>query len=384
MNDKPRVQIPLQAPFLTDDDRRSVFEAISSGQIAGNGPICREVEKEISRCFGAKHVFLTTSCTHALELSALSLDLKAGDEVILPSFTFASTANAILLRGTKLVFADIDPTTFNLDPEDVAKRITPRTKAIMLVHYAGVSCAMDAFLELARKHGLALIEDAAQAVDARWKDRYLGTLGDIGCYSFHSTKNITCGEGGAFLTNNDRIAERADVMREKGTNRHAFLRGEIDKYSWVDAGSSYVLSDLLASLLRTQLANRSKIKSLRKKIWHCYHEALLPLQKQYGLTLPTIPANADPNYHLFPFLVRSPERRKEVLGHLHKAGVGATFHYVPLHSAPCMVARGEPVEDLPVTASVSERLIRLPLFPGLSEDDVAHVIQATVNALRKK
>ena len=358
-----------------------MFEAISSGQVAGNGPICREVEEEIGRSFGSRYVFLTTSCTHALELAALSLDLKPGDEVILPSFTFTSTANALLLRGAKLIFAEIDPITFNVDPDDVRKRITSRTKAIVVVHYAGMPCDMEAFLEMARENGLALVEDAAQAVDARWKGLYLGTIGDIGCFSFHSTKNITCGEGGAFLTNNDEIAARAEVIREKGTNRYAFLRGEVDRYSWKDAGSSYVLSDLLAALLRTQLANRSTIKALRKRIWHRYFDALAPLQKRHGLTLPTIPEEADPNYHLFPFLVNGSQRRAEVLDHLHDAGVGATFHYVPLHSSPCMVQRGGPVEDLPITTKVSERLIRLPLFPGLSENEVSRVISAVEQAL---
>jgi dTDP-4-amino-4,6-dideoxygalactose transaminase len=377
-------RIPLQAPFISDEDRRSVFEAISSDQIAGSGPICKEVEAEISRIVGSRYVFLTTSCTHALELAALSLDLKPGDEVILPSFTFTSTANAFLLRETKLVFADIDPVNFNLDPDDVRKRITSRTKAIVPVHYAGIPCQMDAFQEIARKHGVALVEDAAQAVDARWNGQYLGTIGDIGCFSFHSTKNITCGEGGAFMTNNARIAERADVMREKGTNRHAFLRGEIDRYNWVDSGSSYVLSDLLAALLRTQLANRLTIKTLRKKVWHRYLDALLPLKNKHGLTLPTIPSGADPNYHLFPFLVSGPQRRNEVLNHLHQEGIGAAFHYVPLHSAPCMLKRGEPVEDLPVTTMVSERLIRLPLFPGLTGEDVERVIRGVIQALDRK
>jgi len=361
-----------------------VFDAISSDQIAGSGPVCKQVEAEISRMIGSRYVFLTTSCTHALELAALSLDLKAGDEVILPSFTFTSTANAFLLRDAKLVFADIDPVTFNLDPDDVRKRITSRTKAIVVVHYAGMPCEMDAFQEIARTHGLALVEDAAQAVDAHYKGRPLGTIGDIGCFSFHSTKNITCGEGGAFLTNDAKIAERADVMREKGTNRHAFLRGEINRYSWVDSGSSYVLSDLLAALLRTQLANRATIKSLRKRIWHRYLDALHPLRDKYSLTLPVIPRGTDPNYHLFPFLVSSPQRRNEVLDSLNKAGIGATFHYVPLHSAPCMLKRGGPVESLPVTTMVSERLIRLPLFPGLQDGDVERVIAGVLQALDQK
>jgi dTDP-4-amino-4,6-dideoxygalactose transaminase len=220
-------------------------------------------------------------------------------------------------------------------------------------------------------------------VDARWRNQYLGTIGEIGCYSFHSTKNITCGEGGAFLTNSKEIADRAEIIREKGTNRHAFLRGEVDRYSWVAPGSSYVLPDLLAAILRAQLANRATIKSLRKKIWNRYSETLSPVQSRHGLTLPIVPANADPNYHLYTFLVDSPQRRNRVLSLLHESGVGATFHYIPLHSAPCFVNSGAAIPDLPVTTSVSERLIRLPLYPGLADNDVSRVVDAVLSALAK-
>ena len=260
--------------------------------------------------------------------------------------------------------------TQQLSPRDLLREC--------LEKIAALNSGLNAFVTVTRDRAF---EDAAQAVDARYKGRHLGTIGDIGCFSFHSTKNITCGEGGAFLTNDAKIAERADVMREKGTNRHAFLRGEIDRYSWIDSGSSYVLSDLLAALLRSQLANRATIKSLRKRIWHRYLDALRPLRDKHGLTLPSIPTGADPNYHLFPFLVSGHQRRNEVLDCLHQDGIGATFHYVPLHSAPCMVKRGGTVDNLPVTTMVSERLIRLPLFPGLRDGDVERVIASVVRAL---
>jgi dTDP-4-amino-4,6-dideoxygalactose transaminase len=373
--------IPLQLPYITEDERRSVAEAIASGQISGNGPICKRIEEEIADAFGCRHVLLTTSCTHALELAALCLDLGADDEVIMPSFTFSSTANAFLLRNAKPVFAEISPTTFNLNPEDVRRRITPRTRAIVLVHYAGMPCDMAEFIEIAEYYRLVLIEDAAQAVDSKWCNQYLGTIGDIGCFSFHSTKNITCGEGGAFLTNNDRIAARAEVIREKGTNRHAFLRGEVDRYSWVAPGSSYVLSDLLAAVLHVQFQNRSKIKALRKAIWSRYLDALQQVQARHSLTLPAVPPDADPNYHLFAFLVDRPDRRDRVLQLLRDKDIGATFHFVPLHSAQCSAESGVPVPDLPITTSVSERLIRLPLYPGLSDEGVSRVICAVSESL---
>jgi dTDP-4-amino-4,6-dideoxygalactose transaminase len=375
-------RIPLQVPFLTNDECQAVGAAILAGQITGNGPVCKDVERELAELTGAKHVLLTTSCTHALELSALCLDFGPDDEVIMPSFTFTSTANAFLLRGARIVFADISPVTFNLDPEDVRKRITSRTKAIVLVHYAGMACDMEKFVALARENKIALIEDAAQGVDAGWHGQHLGTIGEIGCFSFHSTKNITCGEGGAFLTNDDRIADRANIIREKGTNRHAFLRGEVDRYSWVSPGSSYVLSDLLAAILQGQLKNRAYIKSARRQIWHRYREALIPMQGRYGITLPIIPEGADPNYHLFSFLVGNQQRRDQVLAALQRNGVGAAFHYVPLHSAPFFEGRGGTrSEELPGTATVSSGLIRLPLFPGLSEESVGRVISELHRAL---
>jgi dTDP-4-amino-4,6-dideoxygalactose transaminase len=374
--------IPLQVPYITEDDRRSVTAAIASGQISGNGPICKRIEEEMAEAFGCRHVLLTTSCTHALELAALCLDLGVEDEVIMPSFTFSSTANAILLRNARPVFAEISPDTFNLNPKDVRQRITPRTKAIVVVHYAGMPCDMAEFIKIAKEYGLALIEDAAQAVDSKWHDQYLGTIGDIGCFSFHSTKNITCGEGGAFLTNNGRIAARAEIIREKGTNRRAFLRGEVDRYSWAAPGSSYVLSDLLAAVLDAQFQNRSKIKALRKAIWSRYFDALQRVQARDGLTLPAVPPGADPNYHLFAFLVDRPERRDRVLKFLHEKGIGATFHFVPLHSAPCSSKYGIAVADLPITTSVSERLIRLPLYPGLPDEGVSRVIRAVIESLQ--
>lgn len=248
--------IAAYGPAIGEPEIQAITRALTGGHLVGAGPISRRVEAQMTELFGVAHVLLTASCTAALEMAVMTLELGPGDEVILPSFTFVSTANCLVLRGVRPVFADICAEALNLDPADVEQRITPRTRAILPVHYADVSCDMDALQEIADQHGLAIIEDAAQGVDAKWRNRYLGTLGDIGCYSFHATKNLTCGEGGAFLTNNPALAHRAEIVREKGTNRSAFLRGEVDKYTWVAAGSSYILSDLLASLLESQLRRR--------------------------------------------------------------------------------------------------------------------------------
>lgn len=295
----------------------------------------------------------------------LALDLAPGDEVIMPSFTFVSTANAVVLRGAVPVFAEIRPETLNLDPEDVARRITPRTRAIVPVHYAGVGCDMGALSDLAARHDLHVVEDAAQGVDAYYEGGPLGTLGDIGCYSFHDTKNITSGEGGAFLTDDSAIAQQAEIIREKGTNRSAFYRGEVDKYSWVDEGSSYIQSDILAALLEVQLEKRDEIREKRRAVWEAYYEALSPLAERGRITLPVIPENRTSNYHLFHFRTHSAPERDRMLSLLREGGVQATFHYVPLHSSP--YGRGVLgwETDLPVTQHCSETLVRLPLYPQL-------------------
>jgi dTDP-4-amino-4,6-dideoxygalactose transaminase len=357
-------------PYLGSEEEVAVREAISSGHLIGNGEICRRVECQMQDIFDVGHVLLSTSCTHALEMAMLALDIGPGDEVILPSFTFASTANCVVLRGAKPVFAEIEPQTLNINPDDVRHRITSRTRAIIPVHYAGVGCNMDEIMAIAEEHGLYVVEDAAQGVDAKYGGRYLGTIGHIGCYSFHSTKNITCGEGGALLTGDDGIARRAEIIREKGTNRSAFLRGEVDKYNWVSVGSSYVLSDLLAAVLEAQLKKRSEIKSRRRAVWEHYHTRLSVLAATGKLVLPTIPVACEPNYHIFFFRVVDRETRAAMLEELRSEGIGATFHYIPLHSSPFGSRQLEKREALPVTDACSLTLVRLPIHPRVTRMEV--------------
>jgi dTDP-4-amino-4,6-dideoxygalactose transaminase len=375
------MQIPLTIEDVGAEEQAAMAAALRARQLTGNGPICRAVQQELQTIFGARHALLTPSCTSALEMAMLALDIGPGDEVILPSFTFVSTANCVMLRGATPVFADILPDTLNIDPADVARRITPRTRAIVPVHYAGVACAMDALLELSRAHGLAVVEDAAHAIDARYKGRYLGTLGDFGCYSFHATKNIVCGEGGALLTSSDALAARAHVIHEKGTNRAAFMQGLVDKYSWVDVGSSYVLSDLLAAVLQVQLGKRAAIKARRGAIWRRYFEGLRPLAERELLALPTIPPECDSSYHIFFLRVASGELRDRLLQALRAAGIGAAFHYVPLHSSPFGQSQGWHHERLPVTEQCSRTLIRLPLYPAMSDAQVEYVLDTTIALL---
>ncbi len=359
--------IPFNRPYTGPRERQAVADAVQQDVLHGDGPISRRVQQQLRDWLGVRHALLTTSCTHALEMAMIALGVGPGDEVIMPSFTFVSSANAAVLRGARPVFAEIRPGTLNLDPDDTARRITPRTKAIVPVHYAGVACDMDAIMDLARQHDLRVVEDAAQAVDAYHRDRPLGTIGDVGCYSFHDTKNITCGEGGAFLTNDDAIAESAEIVREKGTNRSAFFRGEVDKYSWVGEGSSYIQSDVLAALLEAQLARRDEIKAKRRRVWDAYYEALRPLAEDEALTLPTVPDYAAPNYHLFYFRTGTPAARDAALRALKANGIQAAFHYVPLHSSPYGRQTLGCTQELPVTQHCSETLVRLPVYPQLAD-----------------
>ena len=361
------LHIPFSRPYVGLEERQALIEVLQQDTLRGDGPISRRVQQRLRDWLGVRHAMLTTSCTHALETAMLVLGIGPGDEVIMPSFTFVSSANAVVLRGARPVFAEVDSGTLNLDPEDVARKITPQTKAVVPVHYAGVACDMDALMDVARSSGVFVVEDAAQGVDAYYKGNPLGTLGDVGCYSFHDTKNITCGEGGAFLTNHDEIARRAEIVREKGTNRAAFFRGEIDKYSWVHEGSSYIQSDVLAALLEAQLDKRGEIRAKRKRVCEAYLAALQPLAEKGAVTLPHVPPYADPNYHIFFFRVATPDLRDGLLRALKDGGIQATFHYVPLHSSPF----GRNVlgcrDELPITQACSETLIRLPVYPQLAE-----------------
>ena len=382
--------IPFNLPFIGEAEIQAVTKALEQNVLRGDGPISHRVEQAFVAWLGVPHVYFTTSCTHALEMAMIALNIGPGDEVIMPSFTFVSSANAVVLRGATPVFAEIEATTLNLDPSAIAEKITDRTKAIVPVHYAGVACDMDAIMELAREHNLYVIEDAAQGVDAYYKGRPLGGLGDIGCYSFHDTKNITSGEGGAFLTSDDSIADKAEIVREKGTNRSAFFRGEVDKYNWVSKGSSYIQSDILAALLEAQIAKRDQIKALRKAVWDAYYAALSPLAAEGLIHLPVIPAYASSNYHIFFFRVADTMRRADILSALKVEGIQATFHYVPLHSSPFGRNVLGCTDALPVTQQCSESLVRLPLYPQLAEqasllsqrvaDIVAHQVQKAVVA----
>jgi dTDP-4-amino-4,6-dideoxygalactose transaminase len=373
--------IPLTYPALDSTEELAVLETIRTGVLAGDGHYCRMVEAQLRKLCDVPYALLTTSCTHALEMAMLTLDLAPGDEVIMPSFTFTSTANAVALRGAVPVFVEIDPCTWNIDPAAAAAAITPRTRGILPVHYAGQGCDMIALTMIAERHGLWLVEDAAQGVDARFAGRALGAWGTLGCLSFHSTKNIVSGEGGALLTNDPQLARRAEIIREKGTNRAAFFRGEVDKYTWVEIGSSYVISELLAALLNAQMQKLSAISAARAARWQRYQQAFEPLARAGIVQLPAIHPAAQTNAHLYAFLV-DVTRRDELLAYLRQRGIGATFHYVPLHSAPAAARFGRP-PALPITDRVSNSLVRLPLFPDLSDADQAYIIDTVFEAVEE-
>jgi dTDP-4-amino-4,6-dideoxygalactose transaminase len=367
------MQIPFNCPYITGNELRYMEDVLHTigqgGHISGDGNYTRRVQEFFQTKFGARNVLLTTSCTSALELATYLLDLRPGDEVIVPSYTFSSTVNPVLLAGARPVFAEISPDTLNIDPDDIRRKITSRTRAIYPVHYGGVSCAMDEIMDLAQEHDLKVVEDAAQGVNAKYKERYLGTIGDFGCYSFHETKNYVCGEGGALLINTDdkKILDRAEILREKGTNRSKFHRGEIDKYTWVDIGSSYLPSDLLAAFLYAQLEKLDEIHALRMNAWNSYYAALKPLEEEGKLRLPVIPAYAEHNAHLFYVLFNDEQERDRGMDMLKKNGISAIFHYIPLHSSPLGRKLGNRKEDLPVTEALNVRLLRLPMFAGLTD-----------------
>lgn len=373
--------IPLTRPSLDHAEEQAILNILRSGHLEGNQQSSKRVESQLRNMFLISHALLTTSCTHALELALLILDLQPSDEVILPSFTFTSTANAIVLRGAKPVFVDIDPHTWNLDANLIEAAITPQTKGIVPVHYAGQGCDMASITELAQHYGLWVVEDAAQAVGASYQNKPLGTWGTIGCLSFHNTKNIVSGEGGALLTADDKLAKRAEIISEKGTNRSAFLRGEVDKYTWVDVGSSYIVSDLLAALLEVQLSKVSAITEARKTLWHEYQHAFQELADQEYIQLPYIHPDAQSNWHLYGFLV-DPNKRHEIITFLRNRGLGATFHYVPLHTAPAAARFGEP-SHLPITDHVSTSLIRLPLYPDLNIEEQHYIIEQVFAAFEQ-
>jgi dTDP-4-amino-4,6-dideoxygalactose transaminase len=369
--------IPLSRADIGEEEIAAAVAALRGGHLCGDGPATRRVERMLSERLQGAHVLLTTSCTHALELALMALGVGPGDEVILPSFTFVSTANAVLRQGATPVFAEIQPNTFNLDPADVEARITSRTRAIMPVHYAGVACEMDGLRALAEQHDLWVIEDAAQALGSAYRSRPLGTVGDAGGISFHATKNVTCGEGGALVTRDQALARRAEIMREKGTNRAAFLRGEVDRYTWVECGSSFVVADVLAAILEAQLRRIEELQAARARWAAFYLQALEPLQQAGRVRLPHVPLEATPNWHLFHLTVDSEAERDQCLQFLRSRGITAAFHFVPLHSSPFgRELAGGSLVSLPITDTVSSTLIRLPLYSQLTEGQAGRVVDA--------
>jgi len=323
--------------------------------------------------FNSKKILLTTSGTHALELAALLADINEGDEVILPSYTFVSTANAFVLRGAKIVYCDIREDNLNIDENKIEDLITEKTKAISPVHYAGVACEMDTIMHIAKKHNLIVVEDAAQGVDAKYKDKYLGTIGDFGCYSFHETKNFSSGEGGAISINDEKYIKRAEIIREKGTNRSQFFRGEVDKYTWVDIGSSYLPSDINAAVLYNQFENMENINNKRKEIYNAYYNGLKDLQDQNKLRLPIINDFAKTNYHMFYIILNSEEERNGLMDYLKANGILSVFHYIPLHESPYSREKFGNF-SLPVTENLSRRLLRLPMYYSLKLEEVNYIV----------
>lgn len=367
--------IPFNKAYVTDKEYEYMKDAVNRAHISGDGCYTKKVNRFVEDIFNTKKALMTTSCSSALDMAAILLDLKEGDEVIMPSYTFVSTANAVALRGAKPVFADISEDTLNIDPKDIEKKITKKTKAIFPVHYAGVSCDMDYIMNIAREYDLKVVEDAAQGVNAKYKGKYLGTIGDIGCYSFHETKNYSSGEGGAILINEDEaLIKRAEIIREKGTNRSQFVRGEIDKYSWVDVGSSYLPSDILAALLYAQFEKLDEIQKKRRHVYESYYNGLKDLEKQEKLRLPIIPEDCESNYHIFYILLNSEKERNYLMDKLKEKEILSVFHYVPLHSSPMGLKFGYKQGDLPRTENLSSRLLRLPMYADLKDDAIQYII----------
>jgi dTDP-4-amino-4,6-dideoxygalactose transaminase len=373
------IHIPFNKPCIVGSELIYVGQAVAGGHASGDGPFTRQAEKLMQDRFGARRILLTTSCTAALEMAALLCDLRPGDEVIVPSYTFVSTANAAALRGAKPVFVDIRPDTLNIDERLVEAAVTPRTRAIFPIHYAGVACEMDEIMAIAQRHNLLVVEDAAQGVYAKYKDQWLGTIGHMGCYSFHETKNFSCGEGGALVINDPRLERRAEILREKGTNRSQFLRGQVDKYTWVDIGSSYVPSDMLAAFLVGQLENMDKITTRRGEIYNRYASMLAPLVEAGLIRIPSVPQHCTTNYHMFYVLTANIEERTALIAHLRRAGILAVFHYVPLHSSPFARSLGGPQMDLPVTDDASSRLVRLPMYYDLTDRETKEVAETVLD-----
>jgi len=375
------IRIPFNRPFATADELDYIRAAIATPKFSGDGTFTRRCHVLLEQSLGVQKALLTTSCTHALEMAALLLNVGPGDEVLVPSFTFPSAANAFVLRGARPVFADIRADTLNIDEIQIEQRITARTKGIFLVHYAGVGCEMDTIMAIAQRHQIAVIEDNAHGLYGKYRGRYLGTLGPLAALSFHETKNFSCGEGGALLINDEQFNQRAEVLREKGTDRSRFFRGEVDKYTWIDVGSSYLPSDLLAAFLCAQLEHREHIQSMRRQIWQTYARELASWAKTNGVRLPIVPPECEQTYHMFHVIMPSFETRHALISHLAGFGILAVFHYMPLHLSPMGLRFGGRQGDCPISEDLSDRLLRFPFFTGMSSSEQRQVIDA-VRAFR--
>jgi len=368
-------RIPFNRPTTTPAAAPALMEALSSGRLSGNGPFTHRCEAALENLTGARRVLLTSSCTAALEICAILVDGAPGDEVIVPSFTFVSTANAFAIRGMRPVFVDCRPDTLNIDERALERLVTPRTRAVVVMHYGGVACEMDAIADIAARRNLILIEDNAHGLFGKFKGRSLGTFGALATQSFHETKNVTCGEGGALLINDPSLVERAEVAREKGTNRSRFFRGQVDKYTWVDIGSNYLCSELQAAMLSTQLENAADIQARRRAIWDRYDTELTEWCAAHGIRRLVVPDGAEHPAHLFALLMPSAAARKALIDYLGSHGILAVFHYIPLHLSPMGTRFGGAVGDCPVAEDVSERIVRLPFYTDLSYAEQTSVIE---------
>jgi len=373
-----RARIPFNRPCFAGKEQQFIAEAIERGQISGRGHFSRLCEAFLAEALEAPRVILTTSCTDALEMSALLLRLAPGDEVILPSFTFVSTANAFLLHGARPVFVDVRPDTLNLDEALLESRITSRTRAVVPVHYGGVGCEMDAIVAIARRHGLRIVEDNAHGLFGRYRGRPLGSFGDLATQSFHETKNFICGEGGALVVGDPAYAERAEILCDKGTDRGRFLRGQVDKYTWVDVGSSFAPSDLVAAFLYAQLIERERIQQARQRIWRRYAAGLADWASRQGVRLPHVPPHCEPSYHLFHLILPTRSDRDALIAQLDAEDIMAVSHYEPLHSSTMGRRFARDADECPVTEDSSQRLVRLPFYTEFSEKDQERTIEAVM------
>ncbi len=368
--------IPFNRPSFEGDELAYMAEGIASGHVSGDGPFTRRCHELLERALNVPKVLLTTSCTHALEMAALLLDIRPGDEVVVPSFTFVSTINAFVLRGARPRFIDIRPDTLNLDEKLLPGLLNSRTRAVLPVHYAGVGCEMADIMRLCDARGVAVVEDNAHGLFGLYRGRQLGTFGALATQSFHETKNFSCGEGGALLINDPKLVEAAEIIREKGTNRSRFFRGQVDKYTWVDIGSSYLPSDLLAAVLYAQLQARDRIQSRRRRIWNYYHDNLADWSSEQGVSGPYVPDHCDQSYHMYYLVLPSLATRQAFIAHLKERGIMSVFHYLPLHLSPMGERFGGRAGECPVTESVADRLVRLPFYNTLDESDQARVVSA--------